>query len=299
MTGLAESTWELDRPDVDEDATRTEPMPPFAPVPGSQGWLRPIGGWRGVGWLMCGIAGGVAVAWYLFASPGEVGSKGEWFFGAVVFCVVLVSMWQTVNVQRQANENAAQAAERHRIDIAALAERSARELAHLQTMHRAEMEAQRELARIERVHLVNHLQKQAMIEVSRSVGEHTHMLATLWNQSANILTIEDRDEREQAMSPIFAQISQTVNDFSVELANAHLLVDDDGLHAALDRVNEAALMAIRVAEEVHVAVVDGHAPEANPIAPVALQMHARAAEARRLAWDLVRSGLNETAPQPN
>ena len=29
------------------------------------------------------------------------------------------------------------------------------------------------------------------------------MLANLWNEGARILRIEDRDEREQAMSPIF------------------------------------------------------------------------------------------------
>lgn len=299
MTGLAESTRALDPPAVGEDSPRTEPMPLIVPVRGARQWLRPIGGWRGFGWLLCGVAGGVAIAWYIFRSPGEVGSKAEWFFGAVVFCVVLVSMWQTVNIQRQANQNAAEAAERHRRDLAIANERTAAELAHMQSVHRAEMEAQRELARVERIHLVNQLQKQAMIEVSRSVGEHTHMLATLWNQSVSILAIEDRDEREQAMSPIFEQITQTVNDFSVELANAHLLVDDDRLHDALNRVNEAALMAIQVAEEVHVAVVDGHAPEPNPIPPVQLSMHARAAEARRLAWDLVRAGLNDSEPQQN
>ena len=37
---------------------------------------------------------------------------------------------------------------------------------------------------------------------------------------------------------------------------------------ALNQVNEAALMAIRVAEEVHDVVVEGRAPEPNPIAPV-------------------------------
>jgi hypothetical protein len=64
-----------------------------------------------------------------------------------------------------------------------------------QRMHHAEMETQRELARIERGHLTNQLQKQAVIEVSRAVNVHTQMLATLWNRGAGILRIEDRDER--------------------------------------------------------------------------------------------------------
>jgi hypothetical protein len=94
------------------------------------------------------------------------------------------------------------------------------------------------------------------------------------------------------MTPIFEQIGHVVNDFSVELDNAHLLVEDDRLHHALDRVNEAALMAIRVAEDVHVAVVEGHVTEPNSIPSVQRLMHTRAAEARRLAWDLLRTGLD-------
>jgi hypothetical protein len=69
-------------------------------------------------------------------------------------------------------------------------------------------------------------------------------------------------------------------------------MEDDRLHEALNRVNEAALMAIRVAEDVHVAVVEGRAPEPNPIPPVQRLMRTRAAEARRLAWDLLRTGLD-------
>jgi hypothetical protein len=163
-----------------------------------------------------------------------------------------------------------------------------------QRMHHAEMETQRELARIERNHLTNQLQKQAVIEVSRAVNAHTQMLATLWNQGAGILRIEDRDERDRAMNPIFDQIGQAVKDFSVEVTNAHLLVQDDRVHRALDQVNEAALMAIRVAEDLYAAVVEGQASQPNPIPAVQQLMHTRAAEARRLAWDLVRTGLDDT-----
>jgi hypothetical protein len=246
----------------------------------------------------------VAIAWFIFLSHGEIGSKADWFFGAVVFCVVMVTMWQTLNIQRQANQNAADAAERLRIELAAAEERSARELALIQTLHRvemdakekshrAELEAERELARVERLHLVHQLQKQALIEVSRTVNGHTQLLATLWNQAANVLSVEDRDERELAMNPIFEQISQVVNEFSVELSNAHLLIEDDRLHRALDRVNEAVLMGIRVAEDVHDAVVQRSAPHLNPVPPVQRLMQSRAAEARHLAWSLLRAGLDE------
>ena len=299
MTGLAQSTRIAEPTEVPEVGPSTEPIPQAAPVQPRA----PIGRWRGIGWLACGIAGSVAIAWFIFFSPGELGSKAEWFFAAVVFVVVMVTMWQTLTIQRTAQQQTAEAAERLRRELTAAERRAKHELALTQTLHRAEMEAQqnlhnaqidaqRELARTERSHLLRQLQKQAMVEVSRAVGDHTRMLATLWNQGASILLTEDRDERERAMTPIFEQISQVVNDFSVELDNAHLLVEDDRLHHALDRVNEAAVMAIRVAEDVHVAVVEGHAVEPNPIPPAQRLMQTRAAEARRLAWDLLRTGLD-------
>jgi len=229
-----------------------------------------------------------------------------------------VSMWQTLTIQRQAKQDAVDAAERLRNELTAAEERSIRQLALMQTMHRTEIEAQRELARVEieaqretarveieaqrelartqRTYLLEQQQKQAVIAVSRAVSAHTHILATLWNQGASILHIEDRDERDEAMQPVFEQIGQVVNDFSVEIANAHLLIHDERLHQALNRINDAVLMAIRVAEDIHVAVVDGRAPHPNPIPSVQLLMHQRAAEARHLAWDLLRTCLDTEAP---
>jgi hypothetical protein len=302
MTGLVESTRAAEDSDRAEGSTYTELIPRQAP--GSRGPRRIS--WRAIGWFACGVAGSLAIAWFIVLSPGEIGSKAEWFFGAVVFCVVVVSMWQLVTLQRLARRDAAEAAQRHRDELAAAEERAMRELAMTQRLHRtqmeaqqrmhhAEMEAQRELARIERGHLTKQLQKQSIIEVSRAVNAHTQLLATLWNQGASVLRIEDRHEREQAMNPIFDQISQAVTGFSVEITNAHLLVEDDRLHRALDHVNEAALMAIRVAQDVYDAVVEGQVPEPNPLPPVQQLMHTRAAEARRLAWDLVRAGLDDTS----
>jgi hypothetical protein len=300
MTGLVQSTR------VAEDSERgdvsgAEPIPTTAPVRREAQRL----GRRGVWWFACGIAGSLAIAWFIIFSRGEIGSKAEWFFGAVVFCAVMVTMWQTLNVQRQANQHAAEAAERLRTELVAAEERAARELAMTQALHRVEMEArekvfraeveaQRELARVERVHLINQLQKQAMVEVSRAVNGHTQMLANLWNEGARILRIEDRDEREQAMNPIFEQISRVVNDFSVEVSNANLLIEDDRLNRALSQVNEAAAMAIRVAADVHDAVVDGRTPKPDSIRTVQRLMQTRAAEARRLAWELLRHGLEDT-----
>ena len=57
------------------------------------GLFAAIDGWRGVGWLSCGAAGGLAIAWFILLAPGETGSKSDWFFGAVVLGAVLILMW--------------------------------------------------------------------------------------------------------------------------------------------------------------------------------------------------------------
>jgi hypothetical protein len=267
--------------------------------------------------VACAVAAGAVITSFIFLGPGEAGAKAAWFSGAGAFSAVGVAMWQTLKIQRRAKQDADEAFMQLRNQLAAAEQRSARELALTQTLHRAEMKAQRELARAElaaqreragaelaaqreraRAERLHHLalqQKQAMIEVSRAVSAPAQMLATLWNQAASILRIEDPDEREQAIRPIFEQIGQVVSDFSVEFTNARLLVDDDRLDEALVRVNAAVELAIQVAEEVHDAVVEGRAPHPNPILPVQQLMHARAAEARHLAWGLLRTGLNDGA----
>lgn len=315
MTGLVESTTADDQSERGEVRESAEPISdPGNGGRGDDGWFAAIDGWRGIGWLSSGAAGGLAIAWFILLGPGEMGSKADWFFGGVVLCTVLVVVWQTVNVQRQANERAAAAADRLRSEViaaeqrmvrerAAAEERAVRELALTQKLHKAELEsqrnahraeldAQREQAALERSHLLNQLQKQAVIEVSRAVSLHTQMLATLWNRGAGILNNKDRAEREQAMLPIFEQIGQVVNDFSVELANAHQIVDDTRLNQALEGVNEAVLMGIQVAQAVCDDIVDGRASEPNPIPSVQRLVYEKAAEARRLAWDLLRTGLD-------
>jgi hypothetical protein len=304
MTGLVESTTADDQSEPGEVRDVIVPTPDVEPARRDKGRFAAINGWRVFGWAACGVAGLLAIGWFIVLGPGELGPKADWFFGAVVFGVVLVAMWQTVTIQRQANRRVAEAAERLRSELAEAEKRSARELEFTRQLHDAqvesqqkahvaEMDAMQKQARIERTHLLNQLQKQAVTEVSRVIGAHTQVLAMLWNQAAVILHSDDRDEREQAMLPIFERIGEVVNDFSVELGNANQIVEDDRLSQALEAVNEAVLMAIRVAQDVCDDVVEGRSPETNPIPPVARLMHERAAEARRLAWDLLRTGLDD------
>ena len=72
-------------------------------------------------------------------------------------------------------------------------------------------------------------------------------------------------------------------------------VEDTRLNQALEGVNEAVLLGIRVAQDVCDDIVDGRATEPNPIPSVQRVMYEKAAEARRLAWDLLRTGLDYAA----
>jgi hypothetical protein len=93
------------------------------------------------------------------------------------------------------------------------------------------------------------------------------------------------------MNPIFEQISRRER-LSVEVSNAHLLIEDDRLASRADRVNEAVPMGSgsggctrrRGPKE-------RTAPQSVP--PVQRLMQSRAAEARQLAWSLLRAGLDE------
>ena len=270
---------------------------------------------KGLAWVLAAGLTVLVVAWMVMLSPGETGSRADWFFGAAVFALGLVTVWQTQTLHRRAAADAAEAADRLRTELAAAEVRAARQVALLRALHetereaqrelahaemeahrniaRAELEAQRELARVERDRLLAEQQKLAMTEVSRAVSAHTHALAMLWDEGARLLRVDERDERERAMQPIFDRIGQVVKDFSVELANAQSLIVDDRLHRALLRVNEAVLTAVSVAEDVHVAVVDGRVPQPNPVPAAQRLLYERAAEARHLAWQLLRTSLDE------
>jgi hypothetical protein len=258
--------------------------------------------WRTALLILAGVLGLAAIAWFVLFAPGESGSKAQWFFGAVVLVAVLVSMWQTHVVLAQVRRETSEAVERLRKEVAAAEERTARELTLARQVHEAELSAQREVARseltaqteharVERALLLAQQQRLAMVGVSRAVNTSTQALAALWNQAATVLDLPDPQARQQAMHPLFEQIAQQVNEFSVELANAHLLVEDERLHQALDDVNEAVLMALQIAEDVHSAVVDGREPDAAAVTSAQRLMHSKAARARELAWRLLRSGI--------
>ncbi|HEX2212750.1 MAG TPA: hypothetical protein VHH12_04695 [Mycobacterium sp.] len=320
MTELAQRASDAELTSADEDsADQPPPSNETGTGRGSASRFAAAQRHRGIVLASCAVVAALVIAWMVILSPGDTGSRADRFFGAAVFAVVLMTLWQTQTIQRSAARAAAEAAERLRAELAAAEMRAARQVALVRSLHesemeaqrelaraemeahrnlaRAELEAQRDLARVERGHLLAQQQRLAMTEVSRAVSAQTHMLATLWDDGARILGLPDRAARETAMRPIFEQIGHVVKDFSVELANAQLLIADDRLQRALLRVNEAVLTAMQVAEDVHVGIVDGQAPEPNPVPEAQRLLYERAAEARHLAWQLLRTELEGAAAQ--
>ncbi len=138
MTGLVESTTPDNQSERGDVRDVTEPIPPAVPARRDGGGFAAVDGWRRGGWLVCGVAGGLAIVWFILLGPGETGSKADWFFGAVVFCAVMVALWQLVLTQKLHTA----------------------EMESQYKAHRAEMDAQRQQARLDRSHLLNQLQKQ-------------------------------------------------------------------------------------------------------------------------------------------
>lgn len=79
MTVLVESATADDQSVRGEVRDATEPIPELVLARRDSGWFAAIDGWHGSGWLSCGAAGGLAIAWFILLGPGEMGSKADWF----------------------------------------------------------------------------------------------------------------------------------------------------------------------------------------------------------------------------
>ncbi|MGO9103845.1 MAG: hypothetical protein ACLP9Y_32115 [Mycobacterium sp.] len=110
------------------------------------------GAW-GIAAIVCGAVAVALLIAALILVHWDVGSKAEWCAGTGAFAAVIVALWQTISIQRQAKDDAKEAQKRLRHELAAAEQRSARELENARELHRVELEHQREVARVQRVHL--------------------------------------------------------------------------------------------------------------------------------------------------
>ncbi|GAB7069779.1 hypothetical protein H7J06_15585 [Mycobacterium hodleri] len=272
-------------------------------------------GWRAREWIVAAI--GAASISSLVASfvvePWDVGSLAEWISGLGTLAAVAVALWQSVVIRRQAAEDAVEVAARFQREldeanrrtneqVAAVKEMSRLELEAAEARHRSQIEAQREiarvqldaqvdLARIQRVHLREQEFKLSLVRVSKAAGAYTHELATLVEEGRLAAKLATKPERDAALLPGAKKLGGLVQDFSVELAGAHMLTRNDELHEALNDVN-AAMMRGPFAEMAFRNKVqdDGQMPNPASIYMAIDAMQTALGNVRQAAGDLLDTG---------
>ncbi|MCV7303040.1 hypothetical protein H7J93_25785 [Mycobacterium barrassiae] len=230
--------------------------------------------------------------WEPFAAVGTIGA-------------VIVALWQSVVIRRQAKDAAAETAihltaeiaaanTRTQQEVEAARERSARELEHARELHQQEMENQRELARLQRVQLLEQSQKQQVVILNRAVDALGHQLAKLWNEGAKIARLSSRQERIDGMDELSKELSLAAKDVAQEIAAAHLLVQNQQIHDALDELNLAGQNAMYVEIQLREAYVAGNQLNPSPIPDAMALVHDRMRVVWALAADLLRTGYDDT-----
>ncbi|MCV7289407.1 hypothetical protein H7J87_29175 [Mycolicibacterium wolinskyi] len=229
--------------------------------------------------------------WEPFAAVGTIGA-------------VVVALWQSVVIRRQAKDDAAEAATRFQAEIEAAntrtvqeveaaERRSARELTHSRELHEVEMANQRELARIQRVQLLEQSQKQQVVVLNRAVDALGHQLAKLWNEGTKIARLDKYEDRVNGMDQLSKELSLAAKNMVQEIAAAHLLVQRQEIHDALDNLNLAGQNAMYVEMQLREAYVAGRQLNPSPIPGAMELIHQRMRVVWTLAADLLRTGYDD------
>ncbi|BBY74337.1 hypothetical protein MPRF_12360 [Mycolicibacterium parafortuitum] len=257
---------------------------------------------RDTGWIALGLTSGGFASWLLIFSGWEIGSKAEWFSGVASFGAVAVALWQSVVIRQQAKADAAEAAKRFGDElkaakdrtiqeVQAAEQRTQKELDAANERHGIEMEQQREIARIQRIHLREQEFKLALIRVSRAATAYTHELATLVETGSRVVAMSQRQERADALRPVSKRLGALMDDLSVEIAGAHMLTNNDRLHDALDRVNAEAMRGPEGEIQYrNTVIMAGQVGNEAPLFMAMEALHRVIGDARRLAGEVLVTG---------
>ena len=200
-----------------------------------------------------------AVMWWAFhQKPDKIGYPAEWFAGLGAFAAIAVALWQSIIIRKQAAE---------------------------------ELRSAHNLARVDRIHLLEQRQKQALIEVSRAVAKHTYLMDTLWGQAAQLgrSTVTEH-EREWWFGPITEKLGEAAENTAMECANAQMLMEHEQLIAAVEQIRDAADKGMQAAKCVREQVISGRPPDPNAIPYAISFMRETVKVARVWATDLLRTG---------
>lgn len=230
------------------------------------------------------------------------GSVSDAFAAFGTLTAVGVALWQSVVIRRQAKEDATEAAARFKEEIAAANERTVQEVEAAEARfqqeqkaaaerHAAELDTQREVARIQRVHLREQEFKLAVIRVSRAASAYTHELATLVAETQRIITLSTRQERDDAIKPIAKKMNIASHDLAIEVSGAHTLTNNEQIHSSLDPImREAAKASLGVNDYENTVIMAGETPNAAPIFMAMEAINRAVGDVTRLAGKLLVTG---------
>lgn len=242
-----------------------------------------------------GIAAILAVllAWLLLGRPWDVASHAARLWCLAALIAVFVALWQSVVIRRQAQDDARQAHERLRHELKAAEQRSATELDNARELHRIELEAQREQARIQRVHVREQEFKLALIRVSRAVNDYTLELAKLTERGRKVVTMPEKQEREDALAPSSKKLDTLLKNMQLEISAAHMFTRKKALHDSLDAVNATTVLGSHAEVMFREAVIRNCAmtrPVSEAIFRAMTTMQTATGNIRRLAGELLETG---------
>jgi hypothetical protein len=219
------------------------------------------------------------------------GNVADGFAAVGTFLAVVVALWQSVIVRRQAEHEAKDAAQRFREEFDAAESRHNAQLATQQELAQAQLPAQVEQARVQRVHLREQEFKLALIRLSRAANLYTHELATLIEQGRRVSELPGRRQREDALLPLSKRLGLLAKDVSLEISGAHMLTQNDTLHEALNAVNAVTIRGVEAEVEVRAPIIDrGVVPNPAPTFQFMDAIQTVLGQVRQLAGDLLVTG---------
>lgn len=217
------------------------------------------------------------------------GTVPEAFAAVGTVLAVVVALWQSTVIRRQAER---EATDGFAEELTSAREIHAAEMKAADVRHKAELEAQREIARVQRVSLLEQEFKLALIRVSKAASAYTHELATLIAETSRFLKQPTQQGRDDALKPISKQLGARAHDLTAEISGAHMLTNNDDLHAALDRVTAAAIKGPASELTYKNTVVSGKTPNPAPLFMVMEELPRVIGDARRLAGRMLVTGWN-------
>jgi hypothetical protein len=153
-------------------------------------------------------------------------------FAAIgTLAAVVVALWQSLTIRRQAKDDANEAQQRLLHELAEAEKRSRNELEHARHLH----EEQRRFRREQDF-------KMALIRVNRASESYTFELYDLTWEGEKIVDLP-KDERASALEAFERRFAQCRSGIHEELSNASVLTSETRLLDAVHRVREATSLA--------------------------------------------------------